>query len=263
MYLLESKAVKLKPSIVIVGFYFGNDLADAFARVYSKDYFKQFRTSEFAANSDNEGIGQIVSDNGGILGSVRYTLSRHSVLYRSAMLAFGDSLRFTEMKYTNSPDITVFDAPSLGIRTGFTPIAISSVLNLNDPTIREGLRLTLDLFEQMKGFCDARAIRFYVVLLPTKESVFSRYIDSADFQLPNQAAIHAVIESEGQVKNLMTGYFKEHDIDFIDVAKPLAAAVGSQQIYPENADVHPNKYGYQIIAKTIGVRLQSENRRPE
>src|SRR5262249_46961898 len=51
-YLLEEKATRLMPSYVITGFYFGNDIADAFERIYAKDHWKYLRTAEFSRGKD-------------------------------------------------------------------------------------------------------------------------------------------------------------------------------------------------------------------
>jgi hypothetical protein len=40
------------------------------------------------------------------------------------------------------------------------------------------------------------------------------------------------------------------------VLKPLRSAVGKQTIYPTNQDSHPNKNGYEIIARTVAANLQ-------
>ena len=39
-YLLKSKALKLNPSLIMAGFYFGNDVFDSYKFVYEIDYWK-------------------------------------------------------------------------------------------------------------------------------------------------------------------------------------------------------------------------------
>ena len=44
-HLLESKALELKPRIIIVGLYFGNDLVDAYNLAYASDHWGSYRNS--------------------------------------------------------------------------------------------------------------------------------------------------------------------------------------------------------------------------
>ncbi len=254
-YLLESKAVLLKPSAVVVGFYFGNDLTDAFYLTYRKDYWKDLRSPDFAPEPD-EPSDNFNPDTGIFLGSLRSYLAHNSILYRTAMLSFGETLRFLEMKYAGTNDTTIFEDAALGIRTGFTPLTTLQALNLDDPKVKEGLRITMEVLLQMKQFCEDRGIRFYVLMLPTKESVFASYIDHRDMNLTNGDAIHQVIANEHTVNELLKAYFEEKNISNVDVLEPLIKAAGTESIYPTNADTHPNKNGYEIIARELMAQLK-------
>jgi lysophospholipase L1-like esterase len=48
--------------------------------------------------------------------------------------------------------------------------------------------------------------------------------------------------------------FDENQISYIDVTEVLEGAV-SKNIYPSNQDGHPNKDGYEIIAKEVMAKL--------
>jgi hypothetical protein len=129
---------------------------------------------------------------------------------------------------------------------------------VNDPRISEGRRITLEVFQRMKQFCAMKGIGLYVVMLPTKETVFSEYITRKDIDLTHQAAIHQLIEYESTLNKEIKQYFDEHRIAYIDVTESLKAAVGKQTIYPTNQDGHPNKTGYELIARTILANLSNE-----
>jgi hypothetical protein len=257
-YLLENKAVLLKPSSVIVGFYYGNDLRDAFNTAYNNDYWKKLRSTSDIRPDINYGP---VSIHPIFLGSLREYLAHHSILYASAMLSFGEVFRFLEMKYDTVEGVSVLEDPVKGVRTGFTGLTAEGQikgLRLRDPAVKEGLRISLDLFLQMKRFCDTKGISFHVVLLPTKESVFSEYIDRDDTYLRDKRALRELLENEREVDELVKRYFEQNYIVYVDVLKPLRNAIGKQIIYPTNQDGHPNKNGYEIIAKTILAQLNNE-----
>jgi lysophospholipase L1-like esterase len=253
LYLLENNAVQLNPSTIIVGFYFGNDLMDAFYLTYRRPHWKHLRSPGFADEPD-EPIRD--NDQGVSLGNFRSFLSHNSILYRSAMLSFGEILRFVELKYVSKPEagITIFERPQFGVRTGFTPVEVLNNLDANDPRTTEGLRITLKMFREMNQFCAAKGIAFHVVLIPTKERAFSQYIDRDDVHLSHQAEIHKLIKNEREFSTLIKQSFDENQISYIDVTEVLEGAV-SKNIYPSNQDGHPNKDGYEIIAKEVMAKL--------
>jgi lysophospholipase L1-like esterase len=265
-YLLESKAVLLHPSSIIVGFYYGNDLIDAFNMVYRRAYWKYLRTSGFVAPADEPAnryqpvarFHWLRSDDGVFFGSLRNYLAHRSLLYRASMLSSGEMLRFLEMKYVTVNDVSILEDKDLGIRTGFTPVATLTGLNLDDPKVKEGLRITLTLLLEMDRFCESNGIRFHVLLLPTKENVFSKYIDADSIHLKDQNVIHKAIENENKISKLIKQYFDQNHIAYIDVLGPLQEALAKKSIYPSNDDAHPNKFGYEIIARSVLARLNDE-----
>jgi len=115
----------------------------------------------------------------------------------------------------------------------------------------------------MNRFCQERGIKFYVVLIPTKENVFAEYIGRKNAHLPNEEAIHDLLKNEREIGDLTKKFFNENHIAYIDVLDPLRRAVGRQMIYPTNADSHPNRNGYEIIARTIGAQLNDDSTSPK
>jgi hypothetical protein len=167
-------------------------------------------------------------------------------------------LRFLEMKYVRTgDDVTILEDKRLGIRTGFAPLMTLNGLNLDDDTINEGLRITLELFREMNLFCEAKHIKFQVLLLPTKENVFSASVQN-EIQLQNKEIILKVIENESKIGEVMKRSFEENHISYLDVLGPLRDAITKEAIYPSNEDAHPNKYGYEIIARSVLAGLHDE-----
>ena len=46
-YLLKNKAFKLNPFLIIVGFYYSNDLSNVFNIVYTRNYWEHLRRPDF------------------------------------------------------------------------------------------------------------------------------------------------------------------------------------------------------------------------
>ncbi|MEE8298083.1 MAG: hypothetical protein V3R67_01760, partial [Thermodesulfobacteriota bacterium] len=49
LYLMEEKALKLNPELIIVGFYLGNDLKDSLTAVYTVPIWEDLRNAEIAS----------------------------------------------------------------------------------------------------------------------------------------------------------------------------------------------------------------------
>jgi hypothetical protein len=142
---------------------------------------------------------------GKLMGGLRSWLAHHSVIYRMATLSFGNTFRFLEMKYLRSEsngDVSILDDRERNLHTGFTPFARLQALNLRDPKVREGLRISLASILHMKQLCAKKDIQFMVALIPTKESVFADYIEN-NSTIKNSEAIGGVIAHERQVNQLV------------------------------------------------------------
>jgi lysophospholipase L1-like esterase len=248
-HLLKTKALELNPHLIVVGFYFGNDLLNSYGLIYRKEYWSHLRKAGFVIEDE-----MVVSDTrrGRLVGSLRNWLSHHSVLYRMFTIAFGDIFRFFELKYRSSRgdvDISILEDDEK-IRTGFTPGLRLRALDLTDSKVQEGLRLTLELFRQMKHLCDREVIGLLIVLIPTKESVFADIIEGNN-KIANFDLIDQLIRNEREVNRLIKNYFVEQRISYVDVLPDLRSTLSHKLPYPTNQDGHPNALGYEIIAKAI------------
>jgi lysophospholipase L1-like esterase len=261
-HLLKSQALKLRPNLVIIGFYFGNDLWDAYDIVYTKDYWGHLRKPGFIVNNEKQRAidDGVSSQQTKWLGSFRDWLAHHSVFYRMFTLTFGSTLRFFEMKYGYSQanhQINILEKNALNIRTGFTPLARLRGLDLDAPEVREGLRLTLELVGQMNDLCSKEGTEFLVALIPTKESVYADYIGD-NGEMKNSATMDRLLANERRVNQLLRKYLDDHSIAYVDLLADLRSAARSKTIYPHSEDGHPNTEGYRVIATAIARFLNED-----
>jgi lysophospholipase L1-like esterase len=262
LYLLQDKALELRPALVIVGLYFGNDFFDAYSSVYSKEYWKSLRRADLLTKQQEVSEKESDGETPKFMGSLRDWLAHHSVLYRVFTFSFGNWFRFFEMKYASSrvnSDVTTVENNQRGIRTGFTPSKRLSGLNLQDPRVKEGLRLTLELIGRMNDICSEKRVQFLVVLIPTKESVFADYI-AGERNLKNSSVIDELIANEREINQRMRKYFAERNISYVDVLPDLRRAVPKHP-YFANTDGHPNADGYEVIANSVNRFLSGFSRR--
>jgi hypothetical protein len=264
-HLLTNRALTLNPEVVIVGLYLGNDLFNAYRVAYSNKKWNQLKRTDFpiakeAVKSAEEEA--TTNDNGPVGYSLRYWLGVHSVLYNVAIhSAIGELARVMEAK--SSAIDTPMERSILynknGILTGFTPDRRLKALELKDPRVKEGLRITLDLFSRMNVYALAQKVHFLVVLIPTKESVHAKYLEN-DPTLKNAGAVRSLLVNERSVNSAVKTFFEERKIAYVDPLPELQQQAGLVPLYPGNYDGHPNKNGNRIIAETVARYLRASER---
>jgi len=236
LYLMENEALKLHPKFIVVGFYLGNDLMDSFTAVYSIDNWKDMRNEDADGDDFSYGIGD--------------WLAGHSVLYRLVSSSFvGDNLRQAR-RLKRGEEIVMLEDEKSGINTGFTPAQRLKGLDLGRAEVREGLALSLAFFDRMNELARKNNISFVVVIIPTKESVFARYI-GGNKALPASDKIDYLLRNESETDGEIRKYFDAHGIRYVDTLGPLSLNAGKEQIYPNNFGGHENKNGYSVIAGAV------------
>ena len=253
LYLMEEMALKLNPEQIVVGFYLGNDLKDSLKAVYTVPNWEDLRSPE------NKSLSGELKDKRNIQsGGFSDWLSGHSVLYRIVSSSFiGDNLR-QNRRLQKGEEILMLESAEYGINTGFTPDRRLKGLDLGDPKVREGLKLSLEFFNKMNNLAQENEIDFLVVIIPTKETVFSDIINTDD-DLSKSNKIRNLILNESVVNKVVKAYFEENNIPYVDVLEPLREAALSEQIYPNNFGGHSNKNGYRIIAESVSSTLRPNN----
>jgi SGNH hydrolase-like domain, acetyltransferase AlgX len=260
-HLLTNHALKLSPDVVIVGFYLGNDLFDAYKVVQKNENWQHLRYPGFTATAheasnpadeDRTRYGAELS-----VSRLRIWLAQHSVLYKVLIYsAIGEVARTTEGKLLGGAQgeaSILYDRN--GILTGFNPGLRLKALDLKDSRVREGLLISLDLFSEMNAYCVKQNISLLVALIPTKESVYAKYLED-DPVLGKAAVIQLSLESERKVNATIKAFFENQNIAYLDLLPYLQEQVGQKQLYPGNYDGHPNKNGYRVIAEALARYLR-------
>src|SRR5208337_2928172 len=148
------------------------------------------------------------------------------------------------------------------ILEAFRPKGLLVGLDQQDPRVREGMRITFKLLAEMSDICRKNQIQFIVVIIPTKEMVFSDYLEHKP-QIPLDDIIDKLLANERLAEAETFKCLKDNNIPYVYPLPALKMSVG-QGLYARTAgDMHPNRNGYRVIGEAVADYLkQAPNGQP-
>lgn len=254
LHLMRERAVELRPKVVIVGLYLGNDFFDTYNLIHMNKNWSQYGT--FADSASKQTL--LISPNaqtGKFLGRTRDWLSRNSVLYTLATrLPLFDFVRTREMStnlgsgadniiaYRDARHHVLFDVGSS-----------SRFLDMNDTRVKAAIEIAQRVMGDIKSEAERRGYRLVVMLLPTKERVYANLLKQAGY-VDKHHRLAEALRQEDAVRDLIAGFLQAKHFDYVDVLPALEAESVHRDVYPLT-DSHPNKVGYRVIAETVNHHL--------
>lgn len=256
-YLLKTKGLQLHPSWVMCGLYMGDDFENAFSITYGLDYWSTLRKEHWMnVNADIWGKDEAL-----VWGaSVRNWLSEHSMVYRvvvhgPVMARIKESIRFQHASKNEDPYTTILTVGDKNIREAFRPLGIEERLDQNRDQVKEGMRITFHLVKEMDQICKREGCRFLAVVIPTKETVFSDYLENNE-KLHLHDSIDRLIESERLARQALFEFLEEESISYLDTLPALKRSVGNQLYAQTTRDMHPGRNGYRVIGEAVASYLK-------
>ena len=287
--LLMDEALHFKPKLIIEALYFGNDFYDSYHHVYEAQNLTELKSTKpevreaiveaEKAEPLTERIRNLYNLLFGIriptdkptqtvpreeYGILREFLSQHSKLYglaravkrayhqKNVLGAVGkedwQSIKKRTLRDADQKGEELFDNGKA--RTVFRPVFRALALDLHDPRIAEGFRISLEAIRRMQQRSQAADTLFVVLLLPTKEMVFKNLLFAKPDAVPK--AYKTVIDNEQLARQKTLRFLKDKQIHYIDALPALRERLGNgEQPYPISADDHPNAIGHQTIASLV------------
>jgi hypothetical protein len=251
---LTTRGLALRPKLVVCGLYMGDDFENAFSLTYGFDYWTSLRTSRWG-RVEGDIWGDVQPP--GLVKAVRNWLSRNSMVYRiivhgPALSALKGRLQTKLADTTADPSVSTFQSADGTVREAFRPIRVAAGLDQSRAEVGEGMRLTFHFLREMNLACRKSGCTFAVVIIPTKETVFAQYLQSAP-QLNLKDRIEAVISNEEIAKSALERVLEEAGIPYVDALPALRQSIGQRLYYPGPADMHPGPNGYRVIGETIAT----------
>lgn len=256
-YLLVTKALTLKPKMIICGLWMGDDFENAYQITYGLDHWAYLR--QLSLQTAKYNIWQ--TQNSPVWHKrARTWLSRHSVVYQmlfhSSPLGRLQGEAQIKVDPKIDPHVTALDIPEKNILEAFRPEDDLRALDQQSPQIQEGIRITFSLLQQMKEICDRNHAQFVVVIIPTKNTVFAPYLAQHP-ELPLSDVLRKETANELLARAKTFEFLRQSRITYVDTLPALQASV-ENHLYARTAqDTHPSANGQRVIANTIYQALNS------
>jgi hypothetical protein len=256
-YLSQTKALSLKPRMIVWGLYMGDDFEGAYSLTYGLDHWAYLRVLP-PRTVDPDVWEAPPADTWGK--RIRVWMSRHSVVYQLIFHSgFGGHVT-GEVQIKNAADLypgqaTSVIVPEKNIAEAFRPKGMLTRLDQDDPNIREGMRITFELLKQMNETCKQNNIEFMVVVIPVKEEVFSQYLEHNP-KIPLDDVIDKLLVNDRAARQKLFQFLSNSHIAYVDPLPELKSH-DSEGLYARSAgDMHPGRNGYRVIAESIAEAMK-------
>jgi hypothetical protein len=235
----------------------GDDFENAFSTTYGLDHWASLRLGQWGkVEADIWGDTEAP----GTFKIFRNWLSRNSMIYRlvvhgPALRALKGSMQTRLANATADPSVTTFASADGTIDEAFRPIRIAAGLDQGRAEVKEGMRLTFHFLQEMNLACRKGGCAFSVVIIPTKETVFAKYLQS-DPQLNLKDAVNAVISNEQVATAALEQFLDGAGIPYVVTLPALRERVTERLYYRGPADMHPGPNGYRVIGESVAGFLR-------
>jgi len=268
--LLAGDALALNPKAILIGIYLGNDIFDSCNHVYGTDSYTKYRRSdEPYAPALAKLLGRLEATNGyarvddahkrlaamGRIPRMWQGLARRSLivqvlmtrgllpavpsvdeLYLIADRAWAQDHPETAAVYENGNRSTV-------LTFGYRGVAV----DLQNACIRDGVRITKEVFRALKSVSADSGTQIGIVLIPTKEEVYAGFDPSLQKRLSRSFSDLSM--NENVIKGELLDYCKMLGLECVDAAvRMVEAAKNGIMLYRQDSDGHPIAAGYRQIA---------------
>ncbi|MCE5335083.1 MAG: hypothetical protein LLG06_10920, partial [Desulfobacteraceae bacterium] len=264
-YYLIDEARKMGAQRIVIAFYLGNDVTDAFGlpnrlekwaflrRECETDDLPPFELCPVPCEIRDPSYWEPdlptiqLKQSGSVLWTIHSYLRLNSVFYA---MAYESALKpAVQALFEKSRQITPgsFAPASLGLI--FTPSMNLTTLDLRHDHIRCGCKIIRRILALMAQKQNAREELLFVII-PTRENIYHKRLKRDGIELP--PSFECQVHYEREISRFIAGELRKNGFRFIDVQPQMEeAALQNRTIYPRSGDHHPSAAGYALIAAQI------------
>lgn len=272
--MLTDQALQLSPQTIVVGLYPGNDLYDAYNLTYRNEAYADLRLAQPSDELKNDTIlaRSIAfwneeknfhhSYGRGSLSGLSVWVREHSaigrLLNRARLWPGAADIDYQiDREWARAYPDHGLVCEDENIRTVFTTAYRLTGLDLDDPRVVEGLRITKVVLTRIRDKVQGRA-KLIVLMIPTKELVYADLMKSHGV---SNATFSREVEMERRSRADLIQWFHDNGIEAIDALPQMQNAIARrQQLYPSTTESHPNSSGYGVIAGVVNDALRNAPR---
>lgn len=245
---LVRRGLALHPQLVVVGFYFGNDLFDAIAGAGldgAEDLRAPGRTYARPRNPELDGMA---SPNWTM--ALLDALQAHSRLLGAAGEVVKSRLRGGAGGLDAQPGAVPFADAKVG--TVLLPDYRRPAVDLGNQGIADGLRISVQCLRDIGAACREHGARCLVLAIPTKEFAYAEWQRRGGKPL---AALEALRTAEQGVRDrLFAAIAADPGLQLVDLAEPcIAALAAGTPIWAGNGDGHIMREGHRAAAAAVAA----------
>ena len=269
-WVLAQRTQKFSPRIIVVGLYFGNDLYDTYRLAYTNPNYNELRSPNASADLETDTVGPRADLYWNHEKNFHNSFGRTSLAGMSYWtrehLAIGRLLNkvglwpgATDVDYEidrawaiANPDYgAVYEQGN--VSTVFTPAYRLEGLDLDEPRVSEGLRISKLLLGYIRKAAEANNSRMMVVMIPTKEAVYANALKD---RMAVGTTFGRMLSMESRARSELMSACTEQHVECLDVLPFMSAAISrDEKIYSSTTESHPIATGYAIIAETVNQAI--------
>ncbi len=267
-----NELLPLKPRVVIVGLYMGNDVGNAYASVYIQRRCRDFRSADpsvLAAIQQAEAkaaVSQLAAE----YGDVRADENEGGWMQQSALYSLGRSLVYAIATRNQLPNregrpdsyetaaAEPFRVPMPSppaFRTVFREPRLELLaIDQDDVRMAEGLRVALRAIDDLDSRASVGGAKTLVAVLHSKAYSLSPVIREQPEALRRQ--FERQIAEEERATQAVLAALQARGLHLVDTGEAMrAAAAEGRMLFHDSDDSHPTAQGYAVIAKAIQAAL--------
>lgn len=245
---LVRRGLALHPRLVVVAVYFGNDLFDATAgaalegaedlRAAGRSYPRPQGITSAGDTSPNWTMALVDG------------LQQHSRLLGAAGEALRSRLRGSTSLLDAQPGAVPFVDAAVG--TILLPEYRRPVLDLDDPTIADGMRISERCLLDIGAACRAAKATCLVLTIPTKEYVYAEWRRRAGQAMPALAGLHAAeTAARARLFRALAGDANLRQADLTEAC--IAELAAGHPLWAGNGDGHLMQAGHRLAAALVAA----------
>ncbi len=246
---LAERALELSPRVIVYALYLGNDVQDAW-RFAGLPRWKELQASGIDYPADPGGPAR-EGRAPNLAMAAADALEAHSRLLGRLLSGVQDRLKtasyLADVHGGEGPGLAWEEGP---LRTQFTPAYRLRALDLAQPDVRDGLRITELCLGRIAALTREHDCTFVLLLLPTKERVYHRYGRERDRDAV--APLDVLAAAEEQLANELLAQAGARKIVVIDPLDPLVSALErGEALWPPTPDGHFTARGQAILGGIV------------